>query len=145
MLDSTSDEGVLDHVLAKIIPVVTSLRAHSQKTKDQSSIHPTPFVTKEAFIPAEKNGTQLRFYKVKTAGRIQTKFTMKYVVQTCTNIVCIFLHAHTRTDIYKKCTTGIQTRRNNYNYRKKFSNMRCIYTYNIIQKMCYIQYTILYM
>ena len=76
-LDSTSYEGVLDHVLAKIIPVVTSLRAHSQKTKDQSSIHPTPFVTKESFTPAENNGTQLRFYKVKTAGRIRTKFPMK--------------------------------------------------------------------
>ena len=77
-LGNIRDEGVLDHVMAKLLPVVTSLRAQSAQPADEKHTTPASFVKTEAFTPAEKNETQWRFHKVKTAGRIKTKFPMKY-------------------------------------------------------------------
>ena len=77
-LGNIRDEGVLDHVMAKLLPVVTSLRAQSAQPADEQHTTPASFIRTEAFTPAEKNETQWRFHKVKTAGRIKTKFPMKY-------------------------------------------------------------------
>ena len=70
------DEGVLDHTIAKLLPVVTSLRAQVQPRKEQS-LSPAEFLKSETFTPAEKNEKQLRFHRVKTAGRLKTRFPMK--------------------------------------------------------------------
>lgn len=80
-IHTVMDADALDHIVAKLFPVVTSLRAQTLPvTQEQNAIVPTPFIKTEAFAPAEKNETQLRFHKVKSAGRIKTKFPMKYAI-----------------------------------------------------------------
>lgn len=55
-----TDCGVIDHAIAKILPVVTTFRTHlSQAIEEQPE-----FVVTEKFAPAQKNETQLRFDKV---------------------------------------------------------------------------------
>ena len=73
-LGNIKDEGALDHVLAKLLPVVTSLRAQVAQPADEQTTIPAQFIKTEAFTPAEKNETQWRFHKVKTAGRIKQNF-----------------------------------------------------------------------
>jgi hypothetical protein len=94
-LGNIRDEGALDHVLAKLLPVVTSLRTQVAQPADEQSTLPASFIKTEAFTPAEKNETQWRFHKVKTAGRIKTKFPMKYerhvLVYTHLHVLCVTL------------------------------------------------------
>ena len=59
-----TDSGVLDHAIAKILPVVTTLRTHFQATEELLE-----FVVTEKFAPAQKNETQLRFDKVKVTKK----------------------------------------------------------------------------
>ena len=108
-LGNIRDEGVLDHVMAKllpvVLPVVTSLRAQSAQPANEQHTTPASFIRTEAFTPAEKNETQWRFHKVKTAGRIKTKFPMKYdkfMLHTC-----IHFMSHLNTDIQAKKNKSI--------------------------------------
>lgn len=67
-VDMIDDTGILDHTIAKLLPIVTSLRAHlirDQPTDDNKA----EFEIKEKFPPAQKNQIQLQFNKVKSAGR----------------------------------------------------------------------------
>lgn len=71
------DTGILDHTIAKLLPIVTSLRAHLvQPTVDDEADFKS-FETKEKFAPAQKNQIQLQFNKVKSAGRKKTKLPFK--------------------------------------------------------------------
>lgn len=73
------DEGVLDHTIAKLLPIVTSLRAHlTQSIDDEDDVDIQDFEVTEKFAPAQKNEVQLSFRKVNTPGRKKTKLPFKY-------------------------------------------------------------------
>ena len=72
------DTGILDHTIAKLLPIVTSLRAHLVKpTDNEADFEIQNFEIKETFPPAQKNQIQLQFSKVKSAGRKKTKLPFK--------------------------------------------------------------------
>ena len=77
--DATDDDGVLDHTIAKLLPVLTSLLAHVTPMGEVHNAKTvlTLFTTTDTIAPAEKNKAQFRFHKVKTAGRIKNKFPLK--------------------------------------------------------------------
>ena len=82
-MESVADSGVLDHVLAKLLPVVTTLRVHSKSATDEPESQPADFPVTDKFAPAQKNETQLRFHKVKSTEKKTTKFPLKYVLVQC--------------------------------------------------------------
>lgn len=83
-MEVVADNGVLDHVLAKLLPVVTTLRVHSKSATDEpEEVQPADFPVTDKFAPAQKNETQLRFHKVKSTGKKTTKFPLKYVLVQC--------------------------------------------------------------
>lgn len=69
MLD---DASLLDHTTAKLLPIVTSLRAHLTQPSDEDEAL-EEFDATEKFPPAQKNEVQLKFCKVKTPGRKKGK------------------------------------------------------------------------
>ena len=70
MVVGVDDEGILDHTMAKLLPGVTSLRAKVEPRKE-------PSLRTTEFTPAEKIEKQLRFHRVRTAGRLKTPFPMR--------------------------------------------------------------------
>ena len=75
-VETIDDTGILDHTIAKLLPIVTSLRAQL--------IHPTDgneelqsFEIEENFPPAQKNQIQLQFNKVKSAEWKKSKTPFK--------------------------------------------------------------------
>ena len=79
--------------MAKLLPVVTSLRTQQvQPTKEQSS-SPAEFIKTDTFTPAEKNEKQWQFHRVKTAGRLKTRFPMKYAI-TLHQCACLYVTFH---------------------------------------------------
>ena len=75
-IEKINDEGILDHTIAKLLPVVTSLRTHlTQPSDDEDNFK--DFDATEKFAPAQKNEVQLRFRKVNTPGRKKTKHPFK--------------------------------------------------------------------
>ena len=74
-VETIDDTGILDHTIAKLLPVITSLRAYLiQPTDDnESDVEFQNFEIKENFPPAQKNQIQLQFNKVKSAGRKKQK------------------------------------------------------------------------
>ena len=74
LLESVDDHGTLDHTLASIIPVVTTLRSSFQSK--ESTVK--SFLLKTKFAPAQKNETQLRFEKLKMPGKKPSKSLLKY-------------------------------------------------------------------
>lgn len=75
-VEETADEGVLDHTLAKLLPVVTTLRTHLDPLPEQPAQIPEDFDVTDKFAPAQKNETQLRFEKVQSKAK-KTKFPLK--------------------------------------------------------------------
>lgn len=65
-VEETVDGSILDHTLAKLLPVVTTLRTHLDSLPKQEDQIPENFVVTEKFAPAQKNEKQLRFNKVKS-------------------------------------------------------------------------------
>ena len=55
------DGGILDHVIAKLLPVVTTLRTHLDTSLEQQDKIPENFDVADKFAPAQKNETQPRF------------------------------------------------------------------------------------
>ena len=77
-VEMIDDTGILDHTIAKLLPIVTSLQAHlDQPPDDNEELEFTGFEIKEKFLPAQKNQVQLHFNKVKSAGRKRTKLPFK--------------------------------------------------------------------
>ena len=72
-VETINDIGILDHTIAKLLPIATSLRAHLVQPTDNEA----GFEIKETFPPAQKNQIQLQFSKVKSAGRKKTKLPFK--------------------------------------------------------------------
>lgn len=66
-----ADGGTLDHVLAKLLPVLMAVRAHLDQQQEQPSAVPKNFDVTVRLTPAQKNETQLRFDKVKSKERGQ--------------------------------------------------------------------------
>ena len=74
-VDIVSDGSTLDHVLAKLLPVLTTVRAHLDQQQLPSAV-PEKFDVSVRFAPAQKNKIQLRFDKVKAKGN-RAKFPLK--------------------------------------------------------------------
>ena len=70
------DAGLLDHTAARLLPIVTSLRAHLTQLSSENEIS-EDFDATEQFAPSQKNEVQLKFRKLKTPGRKKTKFPFK--------------------------------------------------------------------
>ena len=67
------DEAILDHTIAKLLPIITSLRAHlTQSIDDEDDVDIQDFEVTEKFAPSQKNEVQLSFRKVNTPGRKKT-------------------------------------------------------------------------
>ena len=75
VLESVDDHGILDHTLASIMPIMTTLRSSVQ----QKQLAVKNFEITTRFAPAQKNETQLRFEKLKTPGKKPSKAVLKYV------------------------------------------------------------------
>ena len=76
-VEMIDDTGILDHTIAKLLPTVTSLRAHLIQPTDNDEAEFQSFEIKEKFPPAQKNEIQLQFNKVKSVGRKKTKLPFK--------------------------------------------------------------------
>ena len=75
VLESVDDHGILDHILASIMPIMTTLRSSVQ----QKQLAVKNFEITTRFAPAQKNETQLRFEKLKKPGKKPSKAVLKYV------------------------------------------------------------------
>ena len=73
LIESTDDHGILDHALANIMPVTTTLRSSVQSK--ESAVKSFQVTTR--FAPAQKNETQLRFDKLKAPGKKPSKQMLK--------------------------------------------------------------------
>ena len=96
-VENIDDEGILDHTIAKLLPIITSLRAHlTQPIDDEDDVDIQDFEITEKFAPSQKNEVQLSFRKVNTPGRKKTKLPFKYVdckiVPVGTQFVAIDYH-----------------------------------------------------
>ena len=63
------DGGILDHTIAKLLPVVTTLRTHLDPSPEQRDLVCKSFDVTDKFAPAQKNETQPRFEKVKSKAK----------------------------------------------------------------------------
>ena len=68
-VEAVADGGILDYVLSRILPVVTTLRAHSKPPPEEPAQQPADFDVTDKFSLAQKNETQWKFQKVKSAGK----------------------------------------------------------------------------
>ena len=75
-VDMVFGGSTLDHVLAKLLPILTTVRAHLDQQQKQPSAVPEKFDVSVRFAPTQKNETQLRFDKVKAKGS-RAKFPLK--------------------------------------------------------------------
>lgn len=87
LVQSTEDHGALDHTLAKVIPIATSLR---NNTSSDLEVSTCSFTVENKFAPAQKNEKQLKFTKRKTPGRKKSQFVLKYVLRTVLKEFIIF-------------------------------------------------------
>lgn len=78
-MNLVSDAGLLDHVHAQLLPILTSLEAHLQDEHEQT----VDFVVTETFAPAQKNERQLDFCKIKHSGSNRAQSHFKSVYQSC--------------------------------------------------------------
>ena len=78
-VEEIDEAGILDHVIARLFPILTSLRASIAGFRDNEddSVDIQNFEIKELFAPSQKNERQLSFHKVKTPGRKKTKLPFK--------------------------------------------------------------------
>ena len=76
-VEMIDDTGILDHTIAKLLPIVTSLRAHLIHPTDDNEAELQSFEIKENFPPAQKNQIQLQFNKVKSAEWKKSKTPFK--------------------------------------------------------------------
>ena len=78
-MEEIDEAGILDHAIARLLPIVTSLRASIAGSRDNEDdlVDIPNFDTKELFAPSQKNERQLSFHKVKTPGRKKTKLPFK--------------------------------------------------------------------
>ena len=60
-IDSITDGDILDHIIAKLLPVITTIRARLDLQTQQPVQKPANFDLTFKFAPAQKNETQLRF------------------------------------------------------------------------------------
>ena len=75
-VEETADEGVLDHTLAKLLPVVTTLCIHLDPPLEEPDQIPKDLDVTDKFAPTQKNEKQLGFEKVKS--KVKTiKFPLK--------------------------------------------------------------------
>ena len=65
-IDSITDSDILDHIITKLLLVVTTVRAHLELQTQQPVQKPGNFDLAFKFAPAQKNETQMRFEKVKS-------------------------------------------------------------------------------
>lgn len=77
-IDSITDGDILDHILAKLLPVASTTRAHLDLQTQQPVQKPADFDLAFKFAPAQKNETQLRFEKVKSKSN-KAKFPLTLV------------------------------------------------------------------
>ena len=95
-VENIDDEGILDHTIAKLLPIVTSLRSHLiQSIDDEDDVDVQDFEVTEKFAPSQKNEVQLSFRKVNTPGRKKTKLPFKYdciIATVGTQFVAIHYH-----------------------------------------------------
>jgi hypothetical protein len=77
-IDSIADGNILDHIIAKLLPVITTTRAHLDPQIQQPLQKPADFDLAFKFAPAQKNETQLRFEKVKSKSN-KPKFPLTLV------------------------------------------------------------------
>lgn len=61
------EAGILDHTIARLLPIVTSLRASIARSRnnEDDSVDIHNFDTKELFAPSQKNERKLSFHKAK--------------------------------------------------------------------------------
>lgn len=71
-----ADGGTLDHIIAKLLPVVTTVRTHLDSSLAQQGQIPENFHVTDRFAPTQKNETQLRFEKAKSKAK-KTKVSLK--------------------------------------------------------------------
>ena len=77
MVKTVADSAILDHTIANLLPVVTSLRAHLDTSSlQQENQVPKNFDVTDKFAPAQKNVTQPRFEKMKPKAKT-TKVSLK--------------------------------------------------------------------
>ena len=74
LVQSTDDHGALDHTLANVMPVVTTLRSQVSNCQQPEMFS---FTITNKFAPAQKNEKQLKFVKVKTPGRKKSGSVLK--------------------------------------------------------------------
>ena len=75
-VEAVADGGILDHMLARLLPVVVALRAHQPPSLEGSAEKPASFDVTSKFAPAQKNEKQLMFKKMKPKTN-RTKFPLK--------------------------------------------------------------------
>ena len=78
-MEQIDKEGILDHAIARLLPIVTSLIASIAASRDNEddSVNIQNFDTKELSAPLQKNKMQLSFHKVETPGRRKTNLPFK--------------------------------------------------------------------
>ena len=75
-VEEIADGGVLDHVLDKLLPVVTTLCIHLDPPLEEPDQIPKDLDVTDKFAPTQKNEKQLGFEKVKS--KVKTiKFPLK--------------------------------------------------------------------
>ena len=78
-VEKIDEADILDHAIAKLLPIVTSLRNSMAGSRDNEddSVDVQNFDITEVFAPSQKNEKQLSFHKVKTPGRRKSKLPFK--------------------------------------------------------------------
>ena len=78
-VEKINEADILDHAIAKLLPIVTSLRNNMAGSRDNEddSVDVQTFDITEVFAPSQKNEKQLSFHKVKTPGRRKSKLPFK--------------------------------------------------------------------
>ena len=87
------EAGILDHVINRLLPVVTSLRASIAGSRDNEydSVDIQNFDIEELFALSQKNERQLRFHKVKSPGRQRPS------IYSSKNICSIYIALYTQS------------------------------------------------
>ena len=77
-VETIHDEGILDHTLGRLQPIVTSLHTHlAQSSDNEEYTDIQDFDVTGKFAPAQKNEFQLKFCKLKMPGRKKAKLPFK--------------------------------------------------------------------
>ena len=68
-MNEIGDGSILDHTIAKLLPVVTTLRTYFDPSPEQRDLVRKSFDVTDKFAHAQKNETQPRFEKVKSKAK----------------------------------------------------------------------------